>query len=323
MSSTAKSAALTTSISRGLLLGVYGVVPLALATTALDVLWLGGGVRAALPALPDELPLWTLFFNLPHVVASSLLLADRQYLRHYRGAIAASLSAVAGLFVIHAVTEERTTTWIAAAVLSYHLVGQQVGIAKLLGGCGGWLVEAWKWLAAAVLVLATAVQIDVLSVWAGFGLDEVQLGLVLCVPLTYLAARVWRASGPGIGRLYVVLNQAMFLAFVPLSSGGYSFMSVLMIRVVHDVSAFAFYVAHDANRNRDERHNLLYAALSFTRLPPWVLLIGMSVGLAHLLTRIELGQWLHPVAMVSMFHYCMEAVTWRRTGLHRRAVSLA
>ncbi len=313
----------TAAIPRRLLAAFYLVVPLAIGGALLDGLVLGGSMRAGLPLVPDELPYWTLLFNVPHVVASVLLLADREYLVYYRWHIAGALGGVAALTLLHASASMNVTMWIAAAILSYHLVGQQVGIAKMLGGCTSSLMTAWKGIGAALLLLATASQLDVMHLPEGFVLDEHQLGALLCLPLLYLGLRVWQKSKPGLGRLYVLGNQLMFLAFVPLAQTGYFFMAAVMIRVVHDLTAFSFYIVHDRNRHRTEDKNSLYRVFSVTRLPHWALLLGVSIGLGHLLTRIEPSELMHPVAMISMFHYCMEAMTWRRTGLHRRAVSIA
>ena len=70
-------------LPRRLLLGLYAVVPAAIGAALVDGALLGCQLRHALPPLPDHLPYWTLVFNLPHVVASTLLLADREYLAHY------------------------------------------------------------------------------------------------------------------------------------------------------------------------------------------------------------------------------------------------
>jgi hypothetical protein len=115
----------------------------------------------------------------------------------------------------------------------------------------------------------------------------------------------------------------MLLALLPLAATGYGFFAAVMPRVVHDLSAFTFYIAHDTNRNRVERHGLLYKALGFTRLPAWVLLPSVSVGIGYVLAVITPGSLLQPVALLSLFHYIMEAVTWRRGALHRQSIAVS
>jgi hypothetical protein len=52
------------------------------------------------------------------------------------------------------------------------------------------------------------------------------------------------------------------------------------------------------------------------------LLPSASVGIGWVITQIDPTSVLHPVALISFFHYIMEAITWRRSGLHRHNIAL-
>lgn len=63
-------------LPRALLLWLYVIVPIGISSRCSTATLFGGVLRRTLPAVPDDLLLWTLIFNVPHVVASQLLLLD-------------------------------------------------------------------------------------------------------------------------------------------------------------------------------------------------------------------------------------------------------
>ncbi len=311
-------------VPRWLLLAFYAVVPLSLVVPALDLLALDGGVRAVLPAHPDQILLWTLVFNVPHIIASELILLDREYLSFYRRHIAIAVTGVALLtFLSSEVLGPVAVVWLGLVLVSYHIIGQQVGIARLMSVSAGWSLDAWKVLGTASYLMAFAQGFYRSPVFREFGAPVAAYGYALWLPMAALAFHAYRRAQDRRGRAYVLANQVMFMSFIPLATLGYGFFVVVMVRVVHDLSAFCFYLVHDANRNRERAHNLLYRALAFTRLPRWVIAVGVSVGVGHWLVVIDSPELLHPVGMVSVFHYYMEAVTWRGSGLHRHSIALA
>ena len=66
-----------------LLLGLYAIIPIALAVVLLDVLILGDRLQEMLPSRPEKIRAFTVFFMFPHIIASLLLYADARYLRRY------------------------------------------------------------------------------------------------------------------------------------------------------------------------------------------------------------------------------------------------
>lgn len=309
------------ALSRRLLLSFYWIVPLGIAVPLLDHFVLRGALQQRLPRHPDQLLLWTVIFNVPHLVASELLLLDKEYLRFYRRPLLWALGAVAVLWVACALVPPVPALWIATAITIYHVLGQQVGILRMMGGGDpGPLLAYYRLLAVFTAMIAYA------SLFPPMFASPLPLRwlTVLCLALLTLCfADVWRRLKSGMARTYLLANHVMFLAFVPLVNTGYAFFFLLMPRIVHDLSAFSFYVVHDTNRNRTQAHGLLYRVLGFTGLPPWILLPSASVGIGWVITEIDPTSAMHPVALISFFHYIMEAITWRRTGLHRHSIALA
>jgi hypothetical protein len=190
------------------------------------------------------------------------------------------------------------------------------------GGDPGRVLILYRWLSVLTSLLAFNFLLPHDFRLGGWLLDPLWVGVVCLVPLTVCATLIWRGVHGWQARTYLLANQVMFLAFLPLTHAGYGFFFAIMPRVVHDLSAFSFYVAHDTNRNRVERRGFLYKVLGFTGLPPWVLLPAVSMAIGYVITTVNPGSLLQPVAMISLFHYIMEAITWRRGALHRHSIAI-
>ena len=309
------------AVSRRLLLSFYWVVPLGIAAPLLDRFVFDGALQKVLPQHPDQLLLWTVIFNVPHLIASELLLLDKEYLRFYRRPLLWALGAVAVLWVACALVPPVPALWIATAITIYHVLGQQVGILRMMGGGDpGPLLACYRLLAVVIAMIAYAMLIPAI---VDSPVNLRSLTVVCLVLLTLCFAGIWRRLENTRARIYLLANHAMFFAFVPLVSTGYAFFFLLMPRVVHDLSAFSFYVVHDTNRNRGQTRGLLYHLFGFTGLPPWVLLPSASIGIGWVVSELDPTSALHPIALISFFHYIMEAITWRRSGLHRHSIALA
>lgn len=312
-----------TALPRRVLLALYWVVPMSIVLPLLDGLLLGGAMKRALPIHPDDVWMWTLIFNVPHLVASSLLLLDREYLRFYRRPLSWAMLALPVFWVTCVLTPHVTMVWITTVITTYHLLGQQVGILRMMGGgdpgrtlAPYHIMAVVTWLLASNLILPDDLKLKV-------GLHDPRWLSLLCfAALTALAWPMWRRVQGRFALTYLAANHLMFAAFIPLAATGYGFFFALMPRIVHDLSAFSFYVVHDMNRNRERPRSLLYKCFGFLGLPAWVLLPCVSVGIGYVITTVNPGSLLQPIGLISLFHYITEAVTWRRGGLHRQSIAV-
>lgn len=302
------------------LLGLHVVIPVCVALALVDAALLGGTVADVLPQHPDQIVAFTLIFNLPHIIASELILLDGEYARKYGWiALAVIVATVLAAGVVPYMVSGRVFRAAILAVTLVHVVGQQVGIAGMLGRVSGTaLHRAWRW-------SFTAVTLLVYARWTpGVGIGPngeawhttaVWIGVALVTVLVWL---LHRRAAPGDGRAYLWSTHAVLLGLAGLADLGYPCLALLIPRFVHDATAWSFYVVHDMNRNRERRRNLLYRALGFTRLPVWIIGPVVALGLAAAVGRIEPVVVAGMVAgILSLVHYVLEAITWRKTGLYR------
>lgn len=322
------------SIDCRLLLGLYLVVPAAVGLALIDLAALDGllGLQY-LPREPAHWPFWTVIFGLPHIIASMVTMADREYLTHYQGRLLWPLVAftgitLAGLLGPQPIGRQLLFVFIAFYTI-YHVLSQQLGLTLVMMGMPpSRAFKAWKWL----------------SIFAGFALYTIVYGrgplgnfsiagvtlyealtygaAMLCAALIVAAIRVSGQARYAIGIWYLWGNVALILSAFLVLELGYTVFVILMPRVIHDLTAFSVYITHDSNRNRDRPRNLLYRVTRFTGLPPAVMLPVLSLGIAYAMTanRHLLAVNVAIIA-ISFLHYYMEGFIWRGPSPHRAQIA--
>ena len=126
-----------------------------------------------------------------------------------------------------------------------------------------------------------------------------------------------------MGSRHILANFALVGSVVLLYLMDYSFFMVLIPRVIHDLTAFAFYITHDQNRNSERTHNALYSIFDRTGIPVAILCPLLAVIFAFPLTYCMQIPWVYHLAMIAaLFHYYTDGITWKREAPHREFVLL-
>ena len=302
------------------LLLLYAVVPLCVVVAMLDVFVLRRAIADRLPDHPDKLVYFTLLFNFPHIVASHLLFLDGAYVRAYWKVALLGLAGLAAITTVCVLIGSVAVFLFAMVVTHFHIIGQQVGLTGAQLRTTDWSFTAWRWLSQ---LTAGLILLSVLEQVGPFRTPLAIASVVLLIPSTLVAARLsGRAATPSAKR-YLWANQAMFYAMAICQWLSYPILTVLMPRIVHDVSAFYVYGVHDTNHNRGtHRPNLLYRVTGSVGLPPALVGPLVAIGLAYAVDRLLAETLrLHVVYWVSGLHYYLEAIVWKTGTPHRRSVS--
>lgn len=296
---------------------------------------------SALPSNPQRYFIFQLLFGTPHIIASSVILfTNGEYRRAYRTRLAlltllivlffgvGSLFIPGGFFLA-----------LAGALTVLHVLKQQVGIGKGLCRLKGRLYDTWGW---ALIALGSLLYYPLYSgqQFSPRGADLLRGSLWA---LSALAVALALACHPRVkttkGRLYLWANTLMVIQSVVFYARGYPFLAILGPRLVHDVTAFAFYVAHDVNRHGDEPQNLLYRMTGKLGLGIFWVCPAVAVLLTYLVTRfadsaarllivpalghdIPYGAGVLVAGYLALLHYYTEAFTWRQGSPYRRHVVL-
>jgi hypothetical protein len=99
------------------------------------------------------LPLYLLFFELPHILSSFIGFFDREYVRFYKRQLFFWLPTFLGVFALLIWWNLTFAIVLYLVGTTYHVMRQQTGIALMFGVRKDRLHAVWSWLA----VLATAI----------------------------------------------------------------------------------------------------------------------------------------------------------------------
>jgi hypothetical protein len=310
------------SISYRSLLAIYILLPLFAGIIALDILFFSNTLRQAIPADPYTWRIITVFLIYPHIVASTFGLFDETYFSYYKENIAKGLALALGLtFALPLVTSAQTQFLVLATYTIHHVITQQIGIATLMWGKPDKIFKIWKWvfLSLALVAYLRIYSDDFLPVYMSANAPY-NLTNILFLVLAFTTYRLSRRSKTKWGSSYLWANCFLIFFVLYSSAQGYVFFAILGPRIVHDLSAFVFYVAHDHNRNDPKAKNLIFRMFS-PRIP--LVLIGpvCAIALANLFLSYQSHYWMERfLVAISFFHYYLEGFIWKRGSPHRRAL---
>jgi hypothetical protein len=333
--------ALRLKISARFLLGIYAILPLCFLAFAYDRLFGGGTLFEALPTSPESFFFFQLILGTPHIIASSVILATNvQYVRAFWIRLilfTIFLLLFFGIGSLYIGYDVFLAIVGAATVL--HVIKQQVGVGKGICRGSGWVYDLWGW----TLVVFGSILYYAVYTSRSFSPETAAwihgvLGALaaLILVLTLLCHVTIKAR---MGRLYLWANTVMVLQCGMFYWQGYSFLVILGPRLVHDITAFTFYIAHDVNRHGEEPQNLLYRLASKLGLgifwvgPLVAVLLTYLIGeygdllSDHLVTpllgySVPYGASFLIIGYLAMLHYYTEAFTWKQGSPYRQHLAL-
>jgi hypothetical protein len=276
---------------------------MAMLCVALDQMGGGQSLRHVLPVSPHSVFWYGVLFGLPHTLASFVTLRHQGYLAHYRRPLLIS--------VVLAVMALATMVWLLPfwlgmlvflVLTARHTIGQQARLSRSYMRVPTRLYAWWRTcmstgvccLSVEVYFFGTAEQPWFLTV-----LHQAVIGMLLvCTILTVLIVLVqgrhWR------GALLLMCTHV---------SLGYPLLAYAVPQLVHDITAFTVYGAHErAGRQA------LWARTAWWALPEIAVLSAWSLSVVHM-------GWL--ALCLSLTHYFFEGVAWLGGSIHRQRVSFA
>lgn len=309
----------TIQINPRLLLAIYGVVPIGLFVIVIDWLLLDGAIKTTGPRDPHEYLWFTILFTLPHILASFFGFFDPDYVSAYGARLLKGARYIAVAVIGLTLISIQATFLVFALYTMTHVFLQQSGIAKsLMRGANRWH-SLWQWLgvlisfALYINIYADFIRVDQRLFFIGFSIaTAVFVGLAL---------QAARASTTRLGSWYFWGTVS-----VPIAGGvflyyDYPLLIIAIPRIIHDLTAYVFYMAHDHNRFAQSQSNYIYRFLQKLGLPVVLASPLLSLALAYPFQAGGLGVAIYPILMsITFLHYYVEGFMWRRGSLHRRHI---
>lgn len=310
------------AINHRWLVWVYVVVPMSVLVVAVDIFFFNQVFQPYLSLSLLYLPLYLFIFELPHIIASLTSFADKEYLAHYRHHIFLVLPVMIAVFSLISWLMLPLAVVIYTCYTIYHVIRQQTGIALVFTKRRDWWHELWNY---AGVVVGSSGMLIIISreFYGGVGLLPATVLLIGAVTVfTLVSMYILFRVDSTIARWYVLgVSVSVFVSF-GFFILNYLFLAVFVLRFVHDVTAFMFYIVHDVNRNRETAHNMVYRIFKQFGIPIMVAVpvfaILVAVGIRAGTSPLSLGVFV--VMMIGIVHYYLESVMWKRSAPHRARV---
>ncbi|ASF47344.1 hypothetical protein [Methylovulum psychrotolerans] len=330
------------TVSFRLLLSLYLIIPLCLALQLLDTgLW-QSYLKTHLPSSPNHFLLFQILFGTPHIIASAVLLVSNgDYWQHYQRKIVLMTIALAAFFGIGSLFIPYKAFYILVATWTVlHVLKQQHGVAR--GVCR---LPAWAYHLLLGLSVTAGIFIYI-GIFLKNSLDVQQTEWLqhliagLCVGLTGSALLCQRYVKTAFGKGFLWANVLLILSSFYLYAQQYYFLAILVPRLVHDVTAYIFYVTHDYNKHHQQPQNALYRLSKTCQLPIVVVLPALSFALAFVLqaygdfwvgqlTEFFFGVEIRKVITIGLIgylglmHYYTESFTWKQDSPYRQFIGFS
>jgi hypothetical protein len=317
------------AVSFRLLMGLYAIIPLCLLIKWADGLFWGDYLLTHLPSSPTHFVLFQILFGTPHIVASAILLSsNREYLRFYQFKILAMTAfiivffGIGSLFIPYKVLYIITACWTV-----YHVLKQQHGIGKGVCRLPGWAFYLMLWLSvlAGIFIYMGVFLKNSLEPQQAEWIRQIAAGLTVLLVVASVACQRYVPST--FGKCFLWANTLLIVSSFYLFTQQYYFLAILIPRLVHDATAYIFYVTHDYNKHHQQPQNWIYQYAARCHVHVFIVLPVLSFALAFLLqaygddlvniiteylfgTEIYKAITLGLLGYLALMHYYTEAFVW-------------
>lgn len=327
------------AVSFRFLLSLYAIVPLSLVLVWLDSTGFDHALREALPTSPSHFLLFQVLFGTPHIVASNLLLASHtDYLATYKSKLIGMTVFIALFFGVGSLfIPYRVLYLISACWTVYHVLKQQHGVAKAVCRLPNraFYLQLWLSVSAGIFTYIGIFMHNSLepeqAAWV------LQIAVLLTAALCISSLVCQRYVQNRLGWYFLWANTLLVVASCYVYSQQYYFLAILMPRLVHDITAYSFYVTHDVNRHGSRPENALFRLAANCRIPAAVVLPLLSFLLTYLLqaygddlvnlllqtlfaTQVYKAVTLGLIGYLALMHYYTEAFVWTAGSPLRRYI---
>ncbi len=313
-------------INPNVLLSIYLVMPLSLIFIGVDKIILKGYIKDSLPLDPRVFVWFVLLFMVPHILASFFGFAEKEYYNFYKNKLlrGAQIAVALGLFIPALAGATVLPIIIFATYTMIHVFMQQSGISKSLMRNVTSSHRYWQYIG---IVIATVLYIYLLVPSSGVrdlvnNYSAIKILILIAVLLyTMLALRIVRHSRTKIGKIYFLGSHMIPIIGIFYVATGYPILALIVARVIHDLTAYTFYITHDSNRYKSIQTNIIYRFTSTFRLPIFLASPILSIGLAFIIVKLNSTAVLSVLTCVFFLHYYIESFIWKKDSIHRMQIS--
>ena len=330
------------AVSFRLLLSLYLIMPFCLLLYGLDVTVWQNYLLDNLPSKPTHFLLFQILFGTPHILASAVLLTtNREYFQFYKRPLALATLAIAVIFGIGSLFISYYVFYVIVAGWTvFHVLKQQHGVARGICKLPNLAFNSLLWLSVSAGLLIY-IGIFLHNRLETETLEQLKNAAEILTTILVLLAFYYQRYVPTLfGKTFLWANVFLVVSSLYFYSKNYYFFAILIPRLVHDATAYIFYVTHDFNKHSIEPKNALYRFAKRYSISIFVLLPIVTFGLAFILqaygdmaiawiTREIFGYEIRKVmtlgvlGYLALIHYFSESMTWKNGSPYRQFISFS
>lgn len=302
-------------VSKRWLQNFYFVLPISLLVVIADIFFLDRTLQETLPNTPNKFFLFTLFFVLPHIIASLLTFGEKEYIVHYKKQISYSLIFSIVVTAIFVALPQKAYLSIFGIITLFHVIGQQFGLNSGFSQVRGKLFVQWKYIGFASATISSVLLYfpadKSIQLYNGFLIANI-LNLIIFL---WWTLKCIKESKTQFGKRYFVSNFALLLftfIFVILK---YPFFAILGPRFVHDTTAFTFYLVHNVNRSSVSKNFFISPIMKIG--VAMILTFASAMLLALFVNNLNYFAF---ITFLTIMHYCVESFMWKGQTLHKQFI---
>lgn len=307
-----------------ILLGIYLIVPALALFVLADYIATGLDFSRRIAFDTQLLLLTGLLLQTPHGIASLFTFADREYASAYKGTLIKCGLVGLGTLALILMVGDMVFMLCLMTYNFYHQNSQQAGIAAMVARNKSRLHEVWRWMSVFIelvgfLALLARNNPDFHMLPAAKPLLAT-LAVLFMAAFGVVSVMVARQSKTDMGRLLIGAHAVMLFLYVGIYAINLPLLMILAPVVVHDLTAFAFYINHNTNRNRDTRFNYFSRLRNIIPMPEYLLtpLVALLLGSSMFLTGSNASYFAIVAIVLNVLHIYVEGKMWKAGSLHRK-----
>jgi hypothetical protein len=329
------------AVSFRVLLSLYLIMPLCLLLYGLDSIIWQGYLHENLPSRPTHFLLFQILFGTPHILASAVLLTtNHEYFQFYKRPLMWATFVIAVVFGIGSLFISYYVFYVAVAGWTvFHVLKQQHGVARGICKLPNWAFHSLLWISvAAGLMIYIGVFLH--NILETETLEQLKNVASILTALLVLFAFYCQRYTPNLfGKTFLWANIFLVVSSLYFFRQEYFFFAILIPRLVHDATAYIFYVTHDYNKHSVEPRNAFYRFAKKYSISIFVLLPISTFASAFILqvygdtviawlTREIFGHEIRKfvtlivIGYLSLMHYFSEAITWKAGSPYRQFIRI-
>ncbi len=215
-----------------------------------DFLVFGGYVKNILPNTIQGLAWYYVIFGFPHIVASFVSYCSRDYFSHYKKELLKGFLIVVTIFTFFFIVLPHLFIYIFIAYGLYHVAWQQLGICRRFVH-NKIMYKLWS-ISGVTTAVSFALSIggEIFILLPATVTTALQsIGITSLIIFTLCTAFLYKKGEYLLTTSLIIIGSALSIL------AGYYLIGILMIRFIHDATAFSIYISHDRQYQKNYAKN--------------------------------------------------------------------